>query len=48
MIRKASLRDIKDLASIEIISGYKFRGSVDLEKEILRIKLDFLEVVISL
>lgn len=41
MIRKASIRDIKDLAYIEINSGYKFRLSVDLEKEILRIKLDF-------
>ncbi len=41
MIRKASIKDIKDLVQIEINSGYKFRGQIDIREEIKRIKEDF-------
>lgn len=41
MIRKASIKDIKDLVHIEINSGYKFRDSIDMNKELKRIKSDF-------
>lgn len=41
IIRKASQKDMDDLAYIEINSGYKFRGLIKIEEEIKRIKEDF-------
>ncbi|MBS3146182.1 GNAT family N-acetyltransferase [Candidatus Woesearchaeota archaeon] len=42
MIRKATKKDIQDIAFIELNSGYKFRGQISTNEEIDRIKDDFL------
>ena len=41
MIRKASIKDVTALVHIELNSGYEFRDSVDINKELNRIESDF-------